>query len=53
MSIGDVNSGARGSGARYNTGKPDYSLVPLRLMSLAISAFMNWYNARVTLQRAS
>lgn len=27
--IGDVNSTARGSGARYNTNKPDYSLIPI------------------------
>jgi len=29
MSVGDVNSKERGSGARYNGGKPDYSLIPL------------------------
>lgn len=29
MSVGDVNSTARGSGARYNDGKPDLSLVPM------------------------
>lgn len=27
--IGDVNSNEKGSAARYNTGKPDYSLIPL------------------------
>lgn len=27
--IGDVNSNARGSGARYNNNKPDLSLIPL------------------------
>lgn len=27
--IGDVNSDAKGSGARYNGGKPDLSLIPL------------------------
>jgi hypothetical protein len=27
--IGDVNSTAKGSGARYNGGKPDLSLIPL------------------------
>lgn len=27
--IGDVNSDAKGSGARYNTGKADLSLIPL------------------------
>ena len=29
MSIGDVNSKEKGSGARYNTGKADLSLIPL------------------------
>lgn len=29
MAVGDVNSSARGSGARYNDGKPDFSLIPL------------------------
>lgn len=29
--IGDVNSTAKGSGARFNTGKPDYSLIPIKL----------------------
>jgi hypothetical protein len=28
MSIGDVNSEERGSGARYNDNKPDLSLIP-------------------------
>jgi hypothetical protein len=28
MAIGDVNSSERGSGARYNDGKPDLSLIP-------------------------
>lgn len=32
MSIGDVNSTERGSGARFNDGKPDYSLIPLCTM---------------------
>jgi len=27
--IGDVSSTAKGSGARYNEGKPDFSLIPL------------------------
>ena len=27
--IGDINSDAKGSGARYNDGKPDFSLIPL------------------------
>lgn len=26
--IGDVNSKEKGSGARFNSGKPDYSLIP-------------------------
>jgi len=29
MTVGDVNSKERGSGARYNDNKPDYSLIPL------------------------
>lgn len=29
MSIGDVNSNERGSGARYNDNKPDMALIPL------------------------
>ncbi len=29
MSIGDVNSNERGSGARFNDAKPDFSLIPL------------------------
>ena len=29
MAIGDVNSNERGSGARYNDDKPDFSLIPL------------------------
>lgn len=32
MSIGDVNSNLKGSGARYNNEKPDYSLIPLVTM---------------------
>ena len=32
-SVGDVKSDARGSGARYNKGKPDYSLIPLATMA--------------------
>ena len=31
MSIGDVKSNKRGSGARFNDGKPDYSLMPMHL----------------------
>lgn len=30
---GDINSTARGSGARYNNGKPDLSLIPLSTLS--------------------
>lgn len=29
MSVGDVNSNEKGSGARYNDNKPDFSLIPL------------------------
>lgn len=31
--IGDVNSQLKGSGARFNYGKPDYSLIPLTTMA--------------------
>lgn len=33
--IGDIASDARGSGARFNSGKPDLALVPLRLVATA------------------
>lgn len=33
MSIGDITSDAKGSGARYNTDKPDLALVPLTLVA--------------------
>lgn len=33
MSVGDVNSNARGSGARYNDGKPHLELIPLQLIA--------------------
>lgn len=32
MSIGDVNSNERGSGARFNTGKPPVELIPVSLI---------------------
>ena len=33
MAVGDVNSSERGSGARYNDGKPDLSLIPLDIIA--------------------
>lgn len=33
MSVGDVTSAAKGSGARFNTGKPPLDLIPLRLIA--------------------
>lgn len=33
MSIGDIHSTARGSGARYNEGKPAMELIPLRAVA--------------------
>jgi hypothetical protein len=30
--IGDVNSQEKGSGARFNGGKPDYSLIPMHTL---------------------
>ena len=32
-SVGDIHSTAKGSGARYNAGKPPFDLVPLQLMA--------------------
>lgn len=36
MSVGDVNSTARGSGARYNDGKPDMSLIPVDVIARSL-----------------
>ena len=33
MSIGDIDSNDKGTGARYNDGKPDYSLIPMHLLA--------------------
>lgn len=38
---GDINSSARGSGARANRGKPALSLVPLHLFAGAARVFMS------------
>jgi len=43
-SVGDVDSDARGSGARYNGGKPDLSLIPL--VTLEDEARVWMYGAR-------
>lgn len=32
QAVGDINSTAKGTGARYNKGKPDFSLIPLSTM---------------------
>lgn len=32
MPVGDVNSAEKGSGARYNDGKPAFELIPLYLL---------------------
>jgi len=37
MSVGDVNSNELGSGARYNDGKPDYSLILYKFLPV-----MSW-----------
>lgn len=39
MGIGDVNSDEVGTGARYNTGKPDYSLIPFHLLEETAHVF--------------
>ena len=46
MSIGDINSDAKGSGARFNSGKPDLSLIPLKIM--AESLFMGYGDDKPT-----
>jgi len=35
--VGDITSDKKGSGARYNNGKPDYSLVVLSQLSQVLS----------------
>lgn len=40
MSVGDVNSNAKGSGARFNEGKPDFSMIPLCTMEDEIRVWM-------------
>lgn len=41
MGVGDVNSDARGSGARFNDGKPALELIPLRLIALSYLSDLN------------
>ena len=41
MPIGDINSTERGSGARYNDGKPDLSLIPLTTLEDEARVWMN------------
>ena len=38
--VGDVTSSEKGSGARYNTGKPDYSLLPLSTLEDEVRVWM-------------
>lgn len=45
MSIGDINSQARGSGARYNDGKVPLDLLPLRLLSDSLDGETGAYMA--------
>lgn len=40
MSVGDVNSTERGSGARFNDGKPDWSLMPMHLLEGTVRVWM-------------
>ena len=37
--VGDVNSNAKGSGARYNAGKPPLHMIPLHLLEGACRVF--------------
>lgn len=40
MSIGDVTSDAKGSGARFNGGKADFSLIPLCTLEDEVKVWM-------------
>jgi hypothetical protein len=40
MSIGNVNSNEKGSGARYNGGKPDFSLLPMSTLEDEVRVWM-------------
>ncbi|MDN7537016.1 dATP/dGTP diphosphohydrolase domain-containing protein [Burkholderia cenocepacia] len=40
IGLGDVTSDAKGSGARYNTGKPPLDLIPLRLIAEQVERFV-------------
>ncbi len=46
--VGDVDSDARGSGARYNCDKPDYSMMPMHLFD---EACMVWTYGAVKYKR--
>jgi hypothetical protein len=40
ITVGDISSTEKGSGARRNSGKPQYSLVPLHLLAGCARVFM-------------
>jgi hypothetical protein len=40
MTVGDVHSDERGSGARYNDAKPDFSLLPLNTLEDEVRVWM-------------
>jgi hypothetical protein len=44
MSVGDITSEAKGSGARFNSGKPDVSLIPLRIIVESMAANHDRWN---------
>ena len=44
--IGDINSNALGSGARYNAGKPALDLIPAKVIAEALSRFGSTANSR-------
>lgn len=50
--IGDLNSTAKGSAARFNKGKPDLSLVPLRVMARCFMKAENDSQMRTSLALA-
>jgi hypothetical protein len=50
--IGDVNSDAKGSGARFNAGKPSYDLVPLQMVADYLIHVAGWHAASGDVIRA-
>lgn len=48
MSVGDITSAAIGSGARFNDGKPDLSLIPLRMLAYSLADMYPLHDYRLS-----